>query len=139
MENEVAKLCVWREARNEPLEGIIGVCWVIKNRMKKQNKTAFEIVTATLQFSSMTYKSDPQLALYPILGAPLFKTICDAFDGVQAAPTTPPTIYTDDPTQGATFYRNVATSDSIWFDAAVKNGKIVKTVTIGLHTFYKEV
>jgi hypothetical protein len=133
MENELTKLCVWRECRNEPIEGQFAVAHVINNRAKKQAKTYYEIVTAYLQFSSMTFHADPQLAMYPLLNDSKFKTICSIVDTVFKGTDA------SDPSQGATFYRNPKTATSIWFDGAVAAGKLVKTVTIGNHDFYKEV
>lgn len=134
MENEVAKVCVWRECRNEPSTGQQAVIHVINNRAKKQNKSYYEIVTASMQFSSMTYKADPQLSLYPNLHDVPFLNICYWMDIIFLDAVILP-----DPTSGATFYRNPKTSTSIWFDNAIRDGKLVKTVTIGNHDFYKEV
>ena len=80
MENEVAKVCVWRECRNESSTGQQAVIHVINNRAKKQNKSYYEIVTASMQFSSMTYKADPQLSLYPNLHDVPFLNICHWMD-----------------------------------------------------------
>lgn len=134
MEHELTKLCVWREARGENFEGLLAVCWVIKNRMTKQKKTSFEIVTAQNQFSSMTIHSDPQVTLYPHVTDQTFEFIDNLFNQVLVNDPQYP-----DNTAGATFYRNVATADSVWFDNAVRDGKLVETVQVGKHTFYKEI
>lgn len=144
MENELTKVCVWREARHESQEGQLAVAHVIKNRAKKQNKSFYEIVTASMQFSSMTYKADLQLSFYPSLMDFGFKWICSMVDTMVHNSTISPgdseqNAWFNDPTEGATFYRNPKTSTSEWFDNAIKNGKLVKTVTIGNHDFYKEV
>jgi len=134
MENEIAKVCVWRECRHEPSLGQQGVIHVINNRSKKQQKSYYDIATASMQFSSMTYKADPQLSLYPSSQDIAFLNICHWIDIVFLDSTILP-----DPTEGATFYRNPKTATSIWFDNAIRDGKLVKTVTIGNHDFFKEV
>ena len=144
MENELTKVCIWREARHESQEGQLAVVHVINNRSNKQKKSYYEIVTASMQFSSMTYKADLQLALYPNITDLIFHQICGIVDVVFAQKDISPgdseqNALFSDPTNGATFYRNPKTSTSIWFDNAIRDGKLVKTVTIGNHDFYKEV
>jgi len=145
MEHELAKLCVWREARGESVEGIIAVCWVIRNRMEKYKKSSFDIVSSHNQFSSMTIHSDPQVVMYPSKDDSKFEQISSAFDTVIGMPFKPFTNDSElnvsfmDHTERATFYRNVADSDSVWFNNAVRDGKLIETVQIGKHTFYKEV
>src|SRR6202012_2771962 len=58
-------LCIWREARGEPQLGWIAVGWVIKNRAAQRKQTVYKVVTARLQFSSMTAPKDPELSLWP--------------------------------------------------------------------------
>lgn len=141
MENELAKVCIWREARHESFEGWVAVAHVINNRSVKQTKSYYEIVTADLQFSSMTYKADPQLGLFPKFDS-TFKQICDIVDIVYSLVNKENSNINPkfaDNTEGATFYRNPKFSTSIWFDNAIRDGKLIKTVTIGNHDFYKEV
>jgi len=60
-------LCVWREARGEQRDGKIAVAYSIMNRMasKSWGNTVMAVLFQRLQYSSLTYYSDPQLATWP--------------------------------------------------------------------------
>lgn len=60
-------LCLWREARGETHEGKVAVAWSIMNRMahRQWGNTVMAVVFQRLQYSSLTYKGDPQLVLWP--------------------------------------------------------------------------
>jgi spore germination cell wall hydrolase CwlJ-like protein len=92
-----ASLCAWREARGEGRDGIRAVLHVIDNRAKAQNKSWAEIVYAKLQFSSMTYGEDPQLAKVPVSPDAAFDMCCSLADAVMAGRDV-------DLTAGATHY-----------------------------------
>ena len=60
--------CVWREARGESRDAQVAVAYSITTRVSKGGwwgNTIASVVTAPLQYSSMTYAKDPQLAKYP--------------------------------------------------------------------------
>ena len=61
----VLALCIWRENRGHGREGMQSVANVILNRAAKDGSTAYAEVVKPLQFSSMTAKGDPELALWP--------------------------------------------------------------------------
>ena len=60
-------LCLWREARGEPLEGKIAVGYSILNRKAapQWGNTIMGVLFQRLQYSSLTYAQDPQLILWP--------------------------------------------------------------------------
>lgn len=113
----VVALCLWREARGEPLDGQRAVLHVIKNR----GGDPLGQVTKKWQFSSMTAVGDSQLILYPTEEqvAP-FELLVDK-------------VWTDDLdlTNGATHYFNPSVVLPSWAEG------MVKTVSIGHHDFYK--
>lgn len=128
-----AALCVWREARGEGYDGMLAVANVIMNRQRTvwRGKGLAEVVSDPHQFSSMTIGGDSQTIVWP---SPNDQAFGVAFDVMNAAANG-----TDaDPTQGATFYRNAASATSEWFQKAIATGKLMKTVTIGRHDFYRE-
>src|ERR1700761_1684903 len=61
----ITPVCAWKESRNGGTTGMQSVINVIYNRMIDEKKTAYEIVMAPFQFSSMTYHRDPQYYLQP--------------------------------------------------------------------------
>jgi N-acetylmuramoyl-L-alanine amidase len=68
-------LCIWREARSEPDEGMIAVGCTIRERVnspKWWGNSYISCVTKKWQFSSMSDPSDPQLAAYPREDDPTF-------------------------------------------------------------------
>lgn len=128
--NEIAALCIWREARGEPYEGKLGVAYTMLNRVAKQSwfgKTLLEVVTKPWQYSSMTDPRDPQLSRYPGSSDPAWQ---ECIRALQAAQSGAP-----DPTNGAVNY----------FDATLDNdppkwatdGSLVPAVSIGRLRFYK--
>lgn len=65
-------LCLWREARSEPDDGIIAVACCIRERVNGGypgsawwGKTYAEVITKPYQFSSMTDPNDRQLISFP--------------------------------------------------------------------------
>jgi len=122
----VFALTIWREARGEGHEGMRAVAHVIANRSAKQKTDVSAICTAPWQFSSMTAPGDPMLIQWPKTGDAQFE---DAMIIVE-------TIYENadaDPTGGATMYANLAVCKPKW-----DFSKLVHTVKIGAHDFWKE-
>jgi len=75
--DEILTLTLYGEARGEPIQGIIAVGCVIRNRCKKENKTYNEICLAPEQFSCWN-SNDPN---YPILITIANWLGIDSFDG----------------------------------------------------------
>ena len=68
-------LCIWREARSEPDEGLIAVGCVMRERVnnpKWWGDSYLSVITKRWQFSSMTDPGDPQLGAYPREDDPVF-------------------------------------------------------------------
>lgn len=63
-------LCIWREARAEPLEGRVAVAFTVLNRAKHPGwwgNDVYSVVTKPWQYSSITAPGDKQLHLFPKL------------------------------------------------------------------------
>jgi N-acetylmuramoyl-L-alanine amidase len=137
LDHVLMALTIWREASGEGIQGMRAVAWVVLNRCRARHLPVRRIVTEPFQFSSMTIKGDAATTRWPQMIDTSFedawKAMVDVL-GDNAATNLPQQV---DPTQGATFYRNPATATSGWFDEAIKNGTLVKTVTIGHHDFYR--
>lgn len=61
-------LTVWREARGQSRECQVGVAYSIMNRVKNPGwwgNSVCSVLFKRLQYSSMTYKGDPQLTTWP--------------------------------------------------------------------------
>jgi hypothetical protein len=65
-------LVAWRENRHGQTPGMQSVCNCVVNRMRARKQTAYQVVTAYKQFSSITAPGDVQLGLYPGTGDPLW-------------------------------------------------------------------
>jgi len=118
-----AALCSWREARDQGRDGIRAVLHVIRNRAEKRRKSWAEIVYQPLQFSSMTYPQDPQLAKVPVEPDPQF---VDCYELATV-------IYQGgdyDITRGALFYF----ADYIEKPSWAKN--MTETAKVGRHIFF---
>lgn len=65
MDVQILALCAWGEARGEPIQGQLGVMWVIRNRVHDQKRRYgrgyAEVILRPLQFSCMN-ADDPNLA-----------------------------------------------------------------------------
>ncbi len=57
-DNVLLRMCLWAEARGEPLLGILAVAWVIGNRARRRRKTLAYIILEPKQFS-WTNADDP--------------------------------------------------------------------------------
>jgi N-acetylmuramoyl-L-alanine amidase len=103
----VVALAVWRENRGGGYEGMQSVANVIVNRAKIRKTAPYAECVWALQFSSLTAKGDPELALWPaqtdpswteakyIAGAAVNGTLLDITGGATnyyaTSMTTPPT------------------------------------------------
>ena len=119
---------VWGEARGEPYEGKVAVAWVVRNRAAHGGwwgQTPHDVCVQPYQFSCWNLNDPNREKMMELDDSNEMFTVCikavkEAFAG------------TIDPTDGATHYA-VSTLQPAW---AVK---ATKTVTIGNHTFYKDV
>ena len=92
-------LCIWREARGEPLATKECVAWVIKNRVQHPawwGHTWAGVILMQWQFSSFN-PGDPNAAKFPFTGDPAWQDSITAAANVYG--NTRP-----DPTEGSTSY-----------------------------------
>ena len=125
-------LCVWREAMGEGFAGMLGVAWVMENRLNsgRWGKTMHDVIEDPLQFSSMTAKGDPMTVKWP-------NSRCEAADlaawqeaqrAVSAVISAGPS---QDPTNGAEYYFNPEVVKPDWA------AKLQLVATIGHHEFLR--
>jgi hypothetical protein len=122
-------ITIWREARGESDGGMRAVAHVIRNRHLAWNMDWDQVISSRNQFSSMTFKGDQQLVLWPDDDSEKFKCILNiaeaVFDGKDV-----------DLTNGALYYWNPVTADSTWFVEHVAT-KMPKVAVIGQHEFFR--
>lgn len=127
--NEFQKWCgalvAWREARGEGRDGMRAVLHVVANRAKAQNKSWAQIIYQKMQFSSMTYGGDPQLANIPVKPDPQFMDAYEIADLIFNGGDY-------DLTEGATFYFATSIPRPAWSD------NMIQTAQVGHHLFFKE-
>src|SRR5665213_2213060 len=104
----ILALCAWRENRSGQTPGMQSVCNSVANRMKTRGQSAYQVVTARKQYSSMTAPGDPQLGLYPTEGDAQWIE-AQALAGEALAGTLP------DITGGATSYYAVDIPEIPWW------------------------
>jgi len=122
----LAALCIWREASNQAYSAMLGVAFVLRNRITPAHDLV-HVITQHAQFSSMTIPGDPNLVRWPQSGDSAFAACCTAIETVFGGGTSVP-----DPTHGATFYYSppLTTPPSAW-------GPVVMTAVIDQLTFCK--
>lgn len=123
----VAALCLWREARSESNEAMLGVFWVIMNRMHDPKKrwptTMAAVVLQPWQFSSFNH-TDVNATLFPVATDVNFLRCCEVIDAPGIS----------DPTIGATLYHSYHPGDPHW-PAWATQDKF--TTQIGAFRFYR--
>lgn len=118
-------LAMWREARGETdPQALRAVGHTIYNFAEESKFTVADACEHKLYISSLTYPHDPQLTTWPHYGDPQFAKAMAATDAIFAGKDV-------DPTMGATHYFNPGMVLPDWAS------KMVKTVSIGHHDFYK--
>jgi len=127
---QIIALCVWREARGEPVDGKRGVAHVIANRVKHPGwwgRDWKSVVLKPFQFSSFN-KTDPNSNKWPVVEEDAIWTDCmSAASGAYLG-------LDDDLTEGAQFYHD----SSIAFPAAWgPESQYVKTLKVGRLSFYR--
>jgi N-acetylmuramoyl-L-alanine amidase len=146
-EPELLALTAFLEARSEPVQGIVGVMWSIRNRVARQHcgRSIPEVCLWPWQYSSWNDRDPNQplgveLARHLLAGASLvavpdgivLSTCLFLADRVLRDPPVP------DPTRGATHYLNPRAVPRLPAWADPETGAHV-TVTIGAHRFYRNV
>lgn len=58
-------LCAWRENRGGGNEGMMSILNVLRNRAELHGTSVYFEATKPFQFSSLTYRDDPQLTVFP--------------------------------------------------------------------------
>ena len=123
-------LCAWREARDQGRDGMLAVCWAVRNRVMKSGKTWWgddweEVMLKRWQFTSFE-KSDPNASILPgdpktdVAWAGALWAAEQAYAGVM------------NPIGGATHYYNPSV---ITAPAWVVGATFIKR--IGKHSFYE--
>jgi spore germination cell wall hydrolase CwlJ-like protein len=127
----MASLCLWREARGSNTNALIGIYWVLKNRLASSGfgKSLPEIVLEPKQFTSFS-AGDPNSLKFPIPDGSAdwtaWRTCQDVVDGFFE-------IADVDPTNGAVFYESLPERPTTgWWST------LEMTVQIGPFRFYKE-
>jgi spore germination cell wall hydrolase CwlJ-like protein len=105
----LVRLCMWAEARGEPVLGRLAVWWVVSNRSDRRDETPKEVVLARNQFS-WTRSDDPNRS--QVLDA--WKHDPNGWLAVDVISSLAESGYTTDPTSGATEYYNPALSSPSW-------------------------
>jgi len=102
-------LCLWREARGEKHAGKVAVAHSIMNRLKSPTwgNTLMAVLFQRLQYSSLTYSSDPQLSLWPRDTDPSWEECLTIADGVIKGRI-------DNPIQGADSYHDTSIKPPNW-------------------------
>lgn len=103
----LGSMCVWREARSEPLTAKLAVAYVICNRAAKPGwwgHSVSEVVARRLQFSSMSQNGDPNLVDWPDYANPADPADWIAYQDALTAFLQAYTEQVSDPTQGCTYY-----------------------------------
>jgi spore germination cell wall hydrolase CwlJ-like protein len=131
-EKAVIRMTVKQEAADQPYLGKLAVAYVIVNRMKQQNKTAFEICWQPYQFSCWLNKLTVIALWLKTQPVSLNVEVINAVDQATSSSVA-------DPTHGATHYLNKELTMRMndgklpgWVNA------LEETATIGQHTFYRE-
>ena len=133
--NEMAVIAhtVLLEAEDQAFHGKLAVAFVIKNRMEKSHKSAYDICWAPWQFSCWLENLDK--IGKRMTNAP-GEMVQDSWKAVELAITES----VSDPTQGATHYLNIEVTKQQRGDGKLPSWveAMEHTVTIGAHDFYKE-
>lgn len=118
-------LCAWKENRHGGQSGMQSVMNVVLNRAKKQQRSVYAIVYAPLQFSSMTYKNDPQLLIQPV------EELDDTWILAQTLAREADNNNLEDLTDGALFYYALTIPEPTWAK------QMTETVIIANQRFMK--
>lgn len=131
-------LTIWGEARGEPIEGKVGVAWVMRNRVEAQYRgahTYVDVCTAHAQFSAWTDEATAmrlEAAKTPVIGThsidPILSLCLEIAAAVIAAKL-------PDPTAGANHYYADTIPPPPW--AVGPNGiNLAPLAHLGHHLFF---
>lgn len=125
-------LCAWREARNQGQDGMLAVCWSIRNRVFKAGKTWWgddweEVILHKWQYSSFN-PDDPNAKLLPS-----DPSVDSTWSNALAAAERAYLGWGIDPTRGATHYYN---PKIVVAPPWVGSSTTIFKVQIGDHRFY---
>ena len=126
-------LVAWREAGGEGRDGQRAVCHVIRNRVRAGWGDWAEVICQKNQFTSISYKGDPQTVEWPMQPDPAFE------EAIRIAELN----YSGgdfDLTKGALYYANLKHIDKGgWFEKEIlgKPKTHPQTTQVGAHSFYK--
>lgn len=126
-EEVLFRMCLWAEARGEPLDGMLGVAHVILNRTKGGKKSVRGVILAPYQFS-WTMDSDPNRTK-------AFEAWKADPSGWQRADVVAWLVehgLTVDPTHGSRNYYNPTTAQPAWGRG---HPKWVEKAALGHHIF----
>lgn len=121
-ESDLMALCIWSEARGEPLDGQHAVAWVMMNRLRRAPRfgnTLREIVLAPWQFSWFNGRSDVEFG-------DLWQAIDDYTQMVEAA-------------RAGTLPNPIGKRDHFhaeWIDEPEQSKTATDHMQIGQHIFY---
>ena len=124
-----ALVCIWRENRGGGVPGMQSVLNVLMNRSARDSSTVKDEALRRLQFTSMSYASDPEIRL-----GPDFLLAADASAWYAAADLVEQAVAgtLQDITQGATNYYAASLSEPPAWAAAM-----TRTVVIAGQIFFK--
>ena len=122
-------LCAWKEAQTQGYDGMLAVCWTVKNRAATPcwwgGPSLSSIVTKPYQFSSFN-ANDPGVGKFPEDSDPSWQSALKAADDCISGAA-------QDLTGGAVYYHD----DSI--PTPSEWGAVVQTAQVGKLTFFKGV
>lgn len=133
-------LLAWREERSNKVNGMLGVLFVLRNRVKAGwfGGDYLQNITKHQQFSSMSVSGDSQTIAYPQINDPEFTQILQLVDEVYDADN--PRV--DNITGGAKYYadlNNPTFTAGGWFQTHIINDPTnhPRSAQIGTTSYYK--
>ena len=137
--NSLAALLAWREENINGVNGMLGVLFVLRNRLKAgwSGGDIQAIMEGHNQFSSMSILGDGQTVHYPDVRNPDFQKILQYVDAVFDLNNPMP----DTLTNGALYYSDLNSSGfqkGGWFDRVILSNptRFPRTATIGSTTYF---
>lgn len=136
-------LCLWREARGEGNEGMTAVGCVVRNRVERDNSSYYAEIVKPWQFTSISVKADPEIALWPMGNDPqwaqavqLSQAICD---GTVADITGGATLYWNPKAIESDHVIELRDGSTVPFPQTWSIHAVQETVVIGQHVFLREI
>jgi len=134
--DDIGALTVYLEARNQGMDGMLAVAFVIMNRANLWNKPIVNVCYDANQFSC--YLSNNKQYTLAVETAKTWPIDTDkALQEAMAAFTCALNKTIESPVGKATFYKVEGTKND-WFDKQIAIGKFIKKCQIGKHIFYEE-